>query len=83
MACTARHAILSKSNFREMIHSLTAPITPKRFGQCGRWASFDSIYRQVSNIRRTKSPHLKDSRTVLRLSLPNPLKPGVKMRMMM
>ena len=33
------------------------------------------MYRQVSNIKRTKSQHLKDSRTVLRLSLPNPLKP--------
>ena len=40
-------------------------------------------YRQVSNIRRTKSQHLKDSRTVLRLSLPNPLKPDVKPRMKM
>ena len=41
------------------------------------------IYRQVSNIRRTKFQHLKDSRTVLRLSLPNPLKPDVKSRMKM
>ena len=40
-------------------------------------------YRQVSNIRCTKSQHLKDSRTVLRLSLPNPLKPDVKLRMKM
>ena len=40
-------------------------------------------YRQVSNIRRTKSQHLKDSRIVLRLSLPNPLKPDVKSRMKM
>ena len=40
-------------------------------------------YRQVSNIRRTKSQHLKDYRTVLRLSLPNPLKPDVKSRMKM
>ena len=40
-------------------------------------------YRQVSNIRRTKSQHFKDSRTVLRLSLPNPLKPDVKSRMKM
>ena len=40
-------------------------------------------YRQVSNISRTKSQHLKDSRTVLRLSLPNPLKPDVKSRMKM
>ena len=42
-----------------------------------------STYRQVSNIRRTKSRHFKDSRTVLRLSLPNPLKPDVKSRMKM
>ena len=41
------------------------------------------IYRQVSNIRRTKFQHLKDSRTVLRLSLLNPLKPDVKSRMKM
>ena len=40
-------------------------------------------YRQVSNIRRTQSRHLKDSHTVLRLSLPNPLKPDVKSRMKM
>ena len=40
-------------------------------------------YRQVSNIRRTEFQHLKDSRTVLRLSLPNPLKPDVKSRMKM
>ena len=33
------------------------------------WAS--EHYRQDSNIRRTKSQHLKDSRNVLRLSLPN------------
>ena len=43
----------------------------------------DSMYRQVSKIRRTKSQHLKDSRTVLRLSLPNPLKPDGKSRMKM
>ena len=40
-------------------------------------------YRQVSNIRRPKSQHLKDSRTVLRLSLPNPLRPDVWSRMKM
>ena len=42
-----------------------------------------SNYRQVSNISRTKSQHLKDSHIVLRLSLPNPLKPDVKSRMKM
>ena len=45
------------------------------------WRKIFSSYRQVSNIRRTKSQHLKDCRTVLRLSLPNPLKPDVKSRM--
>ena len=40
------------------------------------WAKLN--YCQVSNIRRTRSQHLKDSRTVLRLSLPNPLKPDIK-----
>ena len=40
-------------------------------------------YRQVSDISRTKSQHLNDSRTVLRLSLSNPLKPDVKSRMKM
>ena len=53
------------------------------------WPTIDDIflcerkweYRQVSNIRRTKSKHSQDSRTFLRLSLPNPLKPDVKSRM--
>ena len=40
-------------------------------------------YRQVSNIRCTKSQHFKNSRDVLQLSLPNPLKPDVKSRMKM
>ena len=40
-------------------------------------------YRQVSNTRRTKSQHLKDSHTVLLLPMPNPLKPDVKSRMKM
>ena len=40
-------------------------------------------YRQVSNITRTKFQHLKDYRTVLRLSVRNPLKPDVKSRMKM
>ena len=33
-------------------------------------------YRKISNISRTKSQNLNDSRLVLLLSLPNPLKPG-------
>ena len=39
------------------------------------------LYRKLSNIRRTKSQHLNDSRLILQMSLPNPLKPGVKLRM--
>ena len=42
------------------------------------WILIKLTYRQVSNIRRTKSQPLKDACTVLRLSLPNPLKPDVK-----
>ena len=38
------------------------------------------MYRHTSNISRTKSLKLNVSRLVLQLSLPNPLKPGVKLR---
>ena len=40
-------------------------------------------YCKVSNISRTKSQNLNDSHLVLKSSLPNPLKPGVKSRMKM
>ena len=40
-------------------------------------------YREVSNIRCTKSQKLNDSRLVLQLSLPNPLKLGVKLSLKM
>ena len=40
-------------------------------------------YRKVSNIRRTKSQNLNASSLTLLLPLPNPLKPGVKLRMKM
>ena len=40
-------------------------------------------YRKTSNIRRTKPPNLNIYRLVLQLSLPNPMKPGVKSRMKM
>ena len=39
--------------------------------------------RQISNIRRTKSPNINVSRLVMQSSLPNPLKKGVKLRMKM
>ena len=38
-------------------------------------------YCEISNTRHTKSQNLNVSRLVLQLSLPNPLKPGVKSRM--
>ena len=41
------------------------------------------IYFQISNISHTKSQHLNDSRLILQLSLPNLLKPCVKLRMKM
>ena len=40
-------------------------------------------YLQFSNIRRTQSQNIDVFRLVLLLSLPNPLKPGVKLRMKM
>ena len=40
-------------------------------------------YRKVSNIRRTESQNWNDSHLVLKSSLLNPLKPGVKSRMKM
>ena len=41
------------------------------------------IYCQTSKTGRTESQNLKVFRLVLQLSLPNPLKPGVKSRMKM
>ena len=38
----------------------------------------EKYYRKLSNIRRTKSQNLNDSRLVLHLPLPNLLNPGVK-----
>ena len=46
-------------------------------------AWFTETYRQFSNIRRTQSQNIYVSRVVLQLSLPNPLKPDVKLRMKM
>ena len=40
-------------------------------------------YRKISYISLTKSQNLNDSHLVLQSSLPNPLKPGVKLRMKM
>ena len=40
-------------------------------------------YRKIFNISRTKYQNIYDSRLVLQLLLPNPLKPGIKSRMKM
>ena len=40
-------------------------------------------YCIISNISGTKSPNLNVSRLVMQLSLPNPMKPGVKLSMKM
>ena len=40
-------------------------------------------YCQISNIRGTKSQNVNVSRRLLQLCLPNPLKPGVQLRMKM
>ena len=40
-------------------------------------------YRKIFNIRRTKYQTLNDSHLILQLAFPNPLKPGVKLRMKM
>ena len=40
-------------------------------------------YHKISNKRCTKSQNLNDSCLILQLPLPNPLKPGVKLRMTM
>ena len=42
-----------------------------------------SIYHQISNISCTKSQNLNVTCLILQLSLPNPLKPGVKSGMKM
>ena len=50
---------------------------------CQPISSHNIDYRKVSNIRRTKCQNLNDSRLVLQLSVPNPLKPSVKSIMKM
>ena len=42
-----------------------------------------NMYHQTPNTRHTKSLNFNVSRLILQLSLPNPLKPGIKYRMKM
>ena len=43
----------------------------------GRTHYSDNPYRKIYNIRRTKPQNLNDSRLIVQLSLPNPLKPVI------
>ena len=72
-----RRSVAHRANNRDFNHDTAVG------KQCARGYFFLPYYRQVSNIRRNKSQHFKDYRTVLRLSLPNPFKPDVKSRMKM
>ena len=56
-------------------HNIDAAI-PEHYGFSAR------IYK-ISNIRHTQDQNLNDSRLIMQLALPNPLKPGVKSRMKM
>ena len=47
------------------------------------WIHLTIISRKISIISRTESPNLNVPRLVLQLSLPNPMKPGVKSWMKM
>ena len=55
------------------------------FNTCTKFgcAVFGFGYRQISNIRRTKSHNIYVSRLIFQLSLLKPLKPGVKSIMKM
>ena len=52
-------------------------------GRAKRVRSRDPSYRKISNISRSKSPNVIVPRLVLQLSLPTPIKPGVRSRMKM
>ena len=55
----------------------------RRWGWKERIFAVFEIYRKISNISRTKSRNLNDSRLGLPMSLFNQLKPGIKSKMTM
>ena len=63
--------------------SLSPPQEPSNVWKllCGTFGNQDRKYCQATNIKCTKSENLNVSRLILQLSLPIPLKPGVKSRM--
>ena len=67
---------LITAQFSSQITVATEPIIWST--QSDNYFMITDNYRQISNISRTKSQHLNVSSLVLQLSLPNPLKPGVK-----
>ena len=64
-----------------MVCCLTAP--SPYLNQCWFTCGIPRRYCQIFSISCTKSQHLNISCLALQLSLPNPLKPGVKSRMKM
>ena len=64
------------------LHTFCAPMETLQMSQKGNLQMNDT-YHQTANIRCTKSQNLNVSHLVLQLSLPNPLKAGVKSRMKM
>ena len=76
--------LLCKSNDQESpLFAGLSVVASHRWQHTAKWACVAAYYRQVSNIRCTKSQNLNVSRLVVQLSLSNPLKPGVKSRMKM
>ena len=65
-------------NFFLPIRSIILPVL-----DCGTGGYVEHYYRQFSNISRTQFQNINGSRLILQLPLPNPLKPGVKLRMKM
>ena len=57
------------------------PMIPSLTGTESR--IFCENYCKISNIGHTQNQTLNDSRLIMQLPLPNPLKPGVKSRMKM
>ena len=70
----------TRSDDRDVCQSLCEWDMSSRLLRIRQWIS---NHRKSSNISRTKSPNLNVSRLVLQLSLPNPMKTGVKSRMKM
>ena len=76
---TDRHSTFFKITFNE----LSCYINLRHQLSCIQFWNIILCYLYISNIRHAKFQNLNASRLVLHLSLPNPLKPGVKSTMKM